>query len=404
MKRRVLMTTTAYPPSIGGVQGYLADLCGHLEKFEPDVVSLWLENRTDWLLGTTLRLGKSETRGTQGAQRLSWSRQARAKMAPWVLAYYATVPLAGPRIAAQMAPNLDRLVTPGHGLIHSHRIGREFLAQASLAVARKRGLPFVLSPYHHPRWHGYIYRGWTNVYRAADAVLTLTEAEVTELERLGVARDRLHVVGGAADDPLPASGERFRARLGNSDEPLVVFLGQLYEYKGVGLLLAAADALEARGVKLRLAFLGPETPYSRRLFTKQNRPWVHVLGRVDAQTKWDALEAASVVCVPSAQESFGRVYLEAWSKGRPVIGGRIPAIAEVVADGKTGLLVDPESISELEQALHRLITDPELAARLGAAGRHELEARFNWRHVAARVEAVYEQLLENSAKLSHAAS
>jgi glycosyltransferase involved in cell wall biosynthesis len=398
------MTTTAYPPSIGGVQGYLAGLCGHLRSFEPDVFSLWLENRTDWLLGTTLRLGEAETKGAPGVQRLGWTHAARARMAPWVLAYYAAVPIAGPRIAAQMAPQLDRMVAPDHALVHSHRIGREFLAQASIAVARKRGLPFVLSPYHHPRWHGYRYRGWTNVYKAADAVLTLTQAEVTELERLGVARDRLHVVGGAADYPLPASGERFRARLGMTDEPLVVFLGQLYDYKGVGQLLAAADALHGRGVQLSLAFLGPETPFSRRLLARHNRPWVRVLGKVDAQTKWDALDAAYVVCVPSAQESFGRVYLEAWSKGRPVIGGRIPAVAEVVADGKTGLLVDPHSISELEQALHRLVTDPELAARLGAAGRDELEARFSWKHVAARVEAIYEQLLENSARRAHAAS
>ena len=329
------MTTTAYPPSIGGVQGYLADLCSHLQNFEADVASLWLENRTDWLLGTTLRLGKSEADARPTVYRLGWSRAARAKMTPWVLAYYAFVTTAGLRIAAQMAPQVDRLVNPHHALIHSHRIGREFLAQASLTVARKRGLPFVLSPYHHPRWHGYRYAGWTKVYRAADAVLTLTGAEVKELERLGVTRERIHMIGGAADDPKPASADRFRASLMLSTEPTVVFLGQLYAYKGVGHLLAAADALHARGVHLQLVFLGPETSFSRRLFAKQTRPWVRVLGKVDDQMKWDALEAASVVCVPSAQESFGRVYLEAWSKGKAVIGGRIPAVAEVVAEGET---------------------------------------------------------------------
>jgi glycosyltransferase involved in cell wall biosynthesis len=390
------MTTTAYPPSIGGVQGYLADLCNNLHDFEADVATLWLDNRTDWLLGTTLRLSKSEVDVSLPVYRLGWSRAARARMAPWVFAYYALVTIAGPRIAAQMAPQVDRLVTPQHALIHSHRIGREFLAQASLAVARKRGLPFVLSPYHHPRWYGYRYAGWTKVYRAADAVLTLTEAEVKELERLGVTRDRIHVVGGAADDPKAGSADRFRASLMLSREPTVVFLGQLYAYKGVGQLLAAADALHASGVHLQLVFLGPETSFSRRLFAKQTRPWVRVLGRVDDQMKWDALEAASLVCVPSAQESFGRVYLEAWSKGKAVIGGRIPAVAEVVTEGVTGMLVDPSSISELEHALYRLITEPELANRLGAAGRHTLEARFSWQKVAARVEAVYDSLLTNS--------
>ena len=400
MKPRVLMTTTAYPPSIGGVQGYVADLCGRLRKFEADVATLWLEHRTDWLLGTTIRLGETDKGSSLAVQRLGWSRSARLRMAPWVAAYYAAVPLAARQIAAAMVPSLERLLTPDHALIHNHRIGREFLAQASLVVARKRGLPFVLTPYHHPRWHGYRYSGWTNVYRAADAVLTLTETEVDELTRLGVPRERIHVIRGAADQPIPADGSRFRARIGGGDRPIVLFLGQLYAYKGVAQLIAAADALNARGRQMELVFVGPETSFSRRLFAKQSRPWLHVLGTVDNQTKWDALEAASIVCVPSAQESFGRVYLEAWSKSKPVIGGRIPAVREVITEGKTGLLVDPGSTPELERALERLLVDPDLATRLGAAGRSEVEGRFSWREVVTRVEAVYESLLEKASMAS----
>src|SRR5258708_24383462 len=124
-------------------------------------------------------------------------------MLPWVLAVYGIVPRVARRIAGGMVPQLDRVIGPEAVLIHNHRIGREFLGLASMAVARKRGLPFVLTPYHHPRGHGYRYSGWTAVYRAADGVLTLTEAEAHELERLGVKPDRLHVIGGAGDPPIP---------------------------------------------------------------------------------------------------------------------------------------------------------------------------------------------------------
>jgi len=394
------MTTTAYPPSIGGVQAYVADLCGHLQTFEADVVSLWLEHRTDWLLGTTLRLrGGDQISPPAGVKRVSWSPGERLRMAPWVLAYYATVPIAARRIATQMVRSLDELVTSDHTLVHNHRIGREFLAQASLSVAQKRRIPFVLTPYHHPRWKGYRYSGWTNVYRAADAVLAITAAEVDELVRLGVARERIRVVGGAADDPIPADAERFRARIGGSPDPIVLFVGQLYPYKGVARLLEAVDDLRASGKHLQLVFVGPETLFSRSLFAQTSRPWLHVLGAVDNQTKWDAYEAASVLCLPSSQESFGRVYLEAWSKNKPVIGGRIPAVMEVVTEGKTGLLVDPTSAPELRRALERLLSDSDMAARLGAAGRQEVNERFNWRRVAARVEGVYEELLDATAKV-----
>jgi glycosyltransferase involved in cell wall biosynthesis len=394
MKPRVLMTTTAYPPSTGGVQGYLADLRGHLESFEADVVSLWLRHRTDWLLGTTVRL--AETDGAEvapGVRTLGWSAATRVRMAPWVLGYYGLVPIAARRIARLMVPELERMVDPGCSLIHNHRIGREFLAQASLTVARRRGLPFVLSPYHHPRWRGPRYAGWISVYRAADAVLTLTRAEKDELERLGVSPERLHVIGGGTEPPLPADAERFRARYG-ARNPIVLFLGQLYRYKGVAELTAAAESLNANGARLDVVFLGPETPFSREFFKKRRPSWLHVLGRVDEQTKWDAIEAATVVCLPSSQESFGRVYLEGWSKGKPVIGCRIPAVSEVVEDGRTGLLVEPGSAPALARALERLLDDPVLAGRLGERGRQELETRFTWRAVADRVESVYDALLQ----------
>src|SRR4029077_9842226 len=106
-----------------------------------DVVSLWLETRTDWLLGTTLRLSEPEDLTPRGVQRLGWSRAARIRMAPWVVAYYAAVPLAARRIAAQMVPAVERVMTPDQVIVHTHRIGREFLALASLTVARRRGLP-----------------------------------------------------------------------------------------------------------------------------------------------------------------------------------------------------------------------------------------------------------------------
>lgn len=390
------MTTTAYPPSIGGVQRYLFDLCSHLENFEPDVVSLWLETRRDWLLGTTLRRGEPDHASSSGLRQLGWSPATRLRMAPWVVGYYAAIPLAAPRIAAEMVPALERVITRDDVIVHAHRIGREFLAMASLTVARRRGLPFVLTPYHHPRWRGWRYTVWNSVYRAADAVMTMTRAESKELQELGVRQDRLFVIGGAGDEPMSGDASRFFARIGKRTDRLVLFLGQMYDYKGVSTLLDAATELRARGLDLQLAFVGPETPYSRRLFADRSAPWIHVTGPVDNQTKWDALEAAAVVCVPSAQESFGRVYIEAWAKGKPVVGGRIPAVTEVITDGENGLLVEPGSVFQLAQALERLLGDAALAARLGDAGRQEREHSFTWKRVVARVERVYEGLLEQA--------
>lgn len=394
MKPRVLLTTTAYPPSTGGVQAHVAELAARLTTFEADVLTLWLRNRTDWLLGTTLRLTGDLAQPSPGVTTLGWSSSARARMLPWVLSYYAYPAVAARRIAAQMVPYLEQVVQPEHALIHNHRIGREFLAQTSLMVARKRAMPFVLTAHHHPKWRGYRYGGWLEVYRAADAVLALTEFESAELQRLGVSGDRIHVIGGAADPPLPADAARFRARLRGSTGQVVLFLGQQFEYKGVADLFQAVAAIRSRGVKAELAFVGPATPFSTRFFSRRQAPWVHVLGTVDEQTKWDAIEASSVVCLPSRHEAFGRVYLEAWSKAKPVIGARIPTVGEVITDGQTGLLVDPGSVEQLAGALERLLSSPMLAASLGARGLGEVEGRFSWRQVIGRIEAAYSSVLE----------
>lgn len=401
-RTRLLMTTTAYPPSTGGVQAHIADVRRRLTRYEADVATLWLENRTDWLLGTTLRL-KPRT-GIADLKTLGWSGSTRLRMLPWVLSYYALVPVAADRLAGLIAPDLDRLVRPEHALIHNHRIGREFLALASLRIARRRGLPFVLTPHHHPKWRGYRYSGWFKAYRSADAVLAHTNAEKQELIRLSVREEVIHVIWSAGDDPLPGNAARFRAKFANPEDPLILFVGQMYQYKGVAELLAAADMLHARGIRANLAFVGPHTPFSRRFFSRESRPWLRVLGPVSAQEKWDALQAATVVGLPSRNEAFGRIYVEAWSVGKPVIGGRIPAVADVVTDERTGLLVTPGSAAELAQALERLLTNPALAAQLGAQGQRDVQARFNWPQVVGRVEAAYDAARQRVAAVRRAPS
>jgi glycosyltransferase involved in cell wall biosynthesis len=391
MKSRVLMTTTAYPPSTGGVQLHVQELRDHLRRYDADIATLWLSQRHDWLLGTTLRLPEpAQPVAAPGVHSLGWSGAARARMLPWALGYYAIPAIAARQIAAQMVPFVEKVVSSHHVLIHNHRIGREFLAQASLTVARRRGLPFVLSPHHHPKWRGYRYEGWLQVYRAADMVITQTESELRELEQLGVRRERLVAVGGTVGDSMPGNAARFRARIGASDNPIVLFVGQLYEYKGVADLLAAVEAVRAMGNPVELVYIGPETGFSRRFFGQRARPGVHVLGKVDEQTKWDALEAAMVLCLPSRHEALGRVFLEAWSKSKPVIGARVPAVSEVISEAETGLLVDPGSRDQLAQAIRRLLLDPDLAARLGARGAQEVATRFSWERVIDGLERAYD--------------
>jgi len=86
------------------------------------------------------------------------------------------------------------------------------------------------------------------------------------------------------------------------------------------------------------------------------------------------------------------VLMEAMAAGKPVIAGRLETIAELVEDGTSGLLVPPDDVEALTEALRRLVDDPEAGKAMGLAGRRRVEEEFsdaiNWDRLEAVIDAV----------------
>jgi len=309
-----------------------------------------------------------------------------------VLGYYAAQGPALRRIAAALGAAIAPWAADAN-LIHNCRIGREGLSYASLYVARARGIPFVLTAVHHPRWSGWLHRHYHRLYRLADAVIALTEAERRILMSLGVDGDRIFVTGVGPIVSESFNAAKFRERHGLGQGLLVLFLGQKYAYKGVAELLAAARIVWRSFPETRFVFLGPRTALSRRLFARVADRRVLELDAVDLQEKTDALAACDVLCVPSSQESFGGVFTEAWSLSKPVVGCDIPAVREVIEEGRDGLLTEqrPECIAA---ALVRLLDRPDLRAEMGRRGRQKVDAHYSWPRLAEKTAAVYRRVLE----------
>lgn len=392
----ILYTSTAYPPSTGGAQTHIHRIATELAgRNRVQVVSHWDRNRTDWLLGTTLRApSASHDYAIDGVpvRRIGLSGWEKLSLAPFVPIYYPLMDVSLPPIAAALRRHLEPLAHDV-AIVHNIRIGREGLSQASLDLARGRRVPFVLTPVHHPRWVGWRYRVYLRIYREADAVVALTEAERRVLVGLGVREERIAVTGHGPVLAPAADPAGFRARHRLGDAPVVLFLGQHYAYKGFRQVLQAAPLVWKRAPETRFVFVGPPVQDSERIFAERADPRVLRLGRVDLQEKTDALAACTLLCVPSTQESFGGVYTEAWSFGRPVIGCPIPAVLEVIADGEDGLLVE-QSPGPLAAAISDLVLDPSRGAALGAAGRRKVEARYTWARIADLTEQLYQRLLQ----------
>ena len=324
-------------------------------------------------------------------QRISLPSDRRRRLRPWVYAYYLLQGPALARIAAALASQVKPWAASAD-LIHNCRIGREGLSYASWQIARARGVPFVLTPVHHPRWGGWLHRYFHRLYCQADALIALTEVERQTLVQLGADERRVHVTGmgpvlAETNDP-----QRFRERYGLGDAPLVLFLGQKYPYKGVAALLRAADLVWQRHPDARFAFVGPRTAYSRRLFSAAQDRRLLELDTVDLQEKTDALAACNVLCVPSTQESFGGVYTEAWSLSKPVVAADIPALRGVIDDGCDGLLA-PAEPGAIAERLRDLLDKPALAHQFGRAGLAKVQARYTWPRLTQLTEQVYRRVL-----------
>jgi glycosyltransferase involved in cell wall biosynthesis len=393
---KILCTTTSYPPAVGGAQLHTHEIIKRLLTYHSvQVITHWAENRTDWLLGTTLKAPtepKSYTFENIPVELITLTTHERWELWPYVFGYYVIKPLAINQIAAVLAPKLEPFARDCV-LVHNTRIGREPLSSASLKVAHKLNIPFVFVPYHHPRWIGWNYREYLSLYRQADALIALTHVEKQTLIDLGVAEARIFVTGMGPVLAAQANPEGFRQELNLAEDiPLILFLGQKYQYKGFEALVAAAKIVWQTWPEALFLFIGPRTSFSTKFFSQHHDPRLIEWGAVDLQKKTDALAACTLLCLPSTQESFGGVFTEAWSFGKPVIGADIPAIREVINDELNGYLVSSQA-EEIAEKICHLLENPTIAEKLGRAGREKTLQYYSWDKLAQKTEEIYTTVL-----------
>jgi glycosyltransferase involved in cell wall biosynthesis len=119
------------------------------------------------------------------------------------------------------------------------------------------------------------------------------------------------------------------------------------------------------------------------------RARVVVIDNFTDDEKPQLFAACNVFVTISTDESFGIVFVEAWACGKPVVGGRIPAVECVIRDGVDGFLVPCKDPPALVTALDRLLSDPALRARMGEAGHLKARAENDWSVVVDRCHEIY---------------
>jgi len=259
--------------------------------------------------------------------------------------------------------------------------------------ARRRRIPFVVSLKGIIADELKSERGWVRVLlgvqagwerrntERADLVLVTSaySAEVARWE-YGVVTERLVIVPEPIE--LAAWDAQFsqaRRRLEKQRDagPVVLSVGRMYPRKHFADLLRAAVRLHARipGVRIRIVGRGPEWEALNRLRAELGLgETVALLGDVSRERLAEEYVGADVFCLPSVQEGFGIVFLEAMAAGLPVVACRAAAVPEVVQDGVTGLLAPPRDPAALAGILEALLRDPERGRELGEEGRRRVNS------------------------------
>ena len=304
--------------------------------------------------------------------------------------------------ALALAPALARRAD----LVHAH-LGEDLavLPLAVLAAGRRR-LPLVITV-HCSLTHtlgvrdvrtavlktfgGGIER-WAERRAAATVVLT---SQMADRLRRDPGLERVHVIRRGVDrrafvDPGP---DPFAEIAGG---PRVVFLGRLARAKGVEPLIAAASRLRTPGVQLVLVGDGPERQRveraARRLGIAEQ---VHITGFVAHERVPAVLAASDLLVLPSLYEELGTVLIEAMQLGLPTVASRVGGIPELLRHGELGILVPPGDADALAAAIDTVLTDRELARRLGAAALRRAPD-YDWDRAAREIHDIYTQAVDHS--------
>jgi glycosyltransferase involved in cell wall biosynthesis len=389
---RILYVARRYWPAVGGVETYLRKLATELgSRHELTVLAGRIDDGEHTRLTDSLRPPEPFEPFEDGPVTVKPLRvpvRRRMIAAPLIAhvtpglrryAYGRTRPLAASLLARAVAPSIAE---EARGADVIHMWAGDLLASAAVRAGELAGVPVVITPFAHRGQWGYDSAS-LRAYGTAARTIALLETEAHLYEEFGIDRARIDVLGVCSAGIPPIDRVEARRRL-EIDGPLVLFLGARREYKGFDLLLQAAPAVSAAHPATTFAFVGPgpalsDLPADSRVLD---------VGAVDEDQKALWLNAADLVCLPSAAEILPGSILEAWSVGTPVLTSDIPPLVELVTGADAGRYAsrDPEAIA---RTLVEMLDDPDELRQMGARGRAAWQQRFTLDVVARRHEETY---------------
>ncbi|WP_419569489.1 glycosyltransferase [Rheinheimera sp.] len=377
---RVLHVGKFFPPFLGGIENFMADLLNAQNSAGVKADALVHQHVYSW------RSDVEEHNQSLIYRAACLGRLVFAPVSPWFLFDYQ-------RCAAQTKPELLHLHMPNTSVFWL------------LLSPKARQLPWVV------HWHSDVlgdkapwylrllyplYRPFEKAVLAkAAAVICTSEAYAQSSQVLAQVRHKLEIV------PLGLPDVPFQTAESRSPGPLrLLMIGRLTYYKGHQVLLNALSALPRDSVQLTLVGEGELADVIHNQIRQLQLPNVHMAGRVSGDDINQLLDQCDLLVLPSIEktEAFGLVLLEAARRAKPALVTSVKgsAMSWVVQHNQTGWVVAPGSETELKQQIERLMAMPELCKAYGQAARQRFQNCFVIEAVAGKINDLYARMLKSS--------
>lgn len=378
---RLLLITKDFPPDVGGIQTYCLELakrfassCESFAVVAPRVPDCTEVDRT--LPFDVVRISSS---------RSGFATAVLASL-PALKRRYRFNAVLGAQWQASWAALVSRSVLGPHAVCAAVH-GREVLTMHYANVGGARVFDAA--------------RRYT--LARVDRLFPVSHYTLGLVEEQGIAFRSAEVVpnGCNAEWFAPRGGEEKRRELGLNGHKVMLSLCRLVPNKGVDTVIAALPAIAQTVPEVRLLIAGDGEDRGRLEAMVDRlgvRARVRFLGRVPNEEVPALFTMADVFVMASREErpcveGFGLVFLEAGACETAVVGARSGGIPDAILEGKTGFLVSPAAPQELADAVTRLLSDPELAARFGRTARARILHEHTWDHVALRLQGSISGLL-----------
>lgn len=280
-----------------------------------------------------------------------------------------------------------------------------FLFYVGYLISKKLNIPYIIAPALHTgeeMRNKYLKKTTIPFYQQAYKIIFNTKKEGQVLldycKENGVNLDvnKFVIVGQGVflNEINGGNGEKFRKKY-SLEGPIVFQVGSKNKEKGSYSLVEAMKTVWDKGEKANLVFGGlfneEFSKYLNNLDIKYRDKILNIDNITDDE-KWDLYDAGDIFSMISKTDSFGIVYLEAWSYRKPVLGCKNDVMKEIISDEEDGFLIEFDNVDKIAEKILYLLKNDKDRIAMGRMGREKVEKKYQWENNLQKLAEIYKKL------------